>query len=803
MKYNPKEIEPKWQKKWADDRIDHVEDFSDKHKYYVLDMFPYPSGVGLHVGHFKGYVATDIVSRLKRMQGFDVLHPIGWDAFGLPAENFAIKTGIHPEITTDKNINNIKKQMQIAGLSYDWDREINTTDPDYYKWTQWIFLKLYEKGLAYKKMLPINWCPSCKTGLANEEVVDGKCERCGAETTKKDIEQWILKITAYADRLLEDLEGLDWPEKIKEMQKNWIGRSEGWEVDFEIKNSGKKVTVFTTRIDTLFGCTYVVLAPESQLIKDLENQIDNMDEVSSYIDKARSKSDLERISEVKDKTGVELRGIKAINPINGREVSVFIADYVLASYGTGSVMAVPAHDERDYDFAKKYDLPIIEVIRPGDGSSDIDSQAFVEDGFLVNSDIYSEMDSESARKSIGESLKEEGFAREKVNYKLHDWPFSRQRYWGEPIPIIHCPACGIVPLETKDLPLTLPHVEKYEPTGTGESPLAAIEDWVNVKCPKCGLDAKRETNTMPQWAGSCWYYLRYLDNMNDQALVDPEKEKRWMPVDLYVGGAEHAVLHLLYSRFWHKFLFDIGVVSTKEPFQKLRNIGLVLAHDGQKMSKSKGNVISPDSVIEEFGADTLRVYEMFMGPFDQAIGWNEQGVKGVNRFITRVWDLVLSVDKSTSSEEMVSETHKLIKKTTDDLERMKFNTPVAFFMEYINFAYDHKEDIGTDCLSIFVRLFSPFAPHICEELWEMLDKDGSVARAQWPVYHEELVILAKTILIIQINGKVRDKMEFDGEVTEDIVDGIVRSNQVIKKWTEGQEIKNVILVKGKLINIVI
>ncbi|MFA5080744.1 MAG: leucine--tRNA ligase [Candidatus Paceibacterota bacterium] len=804
MKYNPKEIEQKWQKYWEKNKINKTNDFSSKEKYYCLDMFPYPSGVGLHVGHFKGYVATDIVARTKRMQGFEVLHPMGWDAFGLPAENFAIKTGIHPEITTEKNIANIKQQMKIAGLSYDWDREINTTDKDYYKWTQWIFLKLYEKGLAYKKLLPINWCPSCKTGLANEEVVDGKCERCGAETTKKDIEQWILRITAYADRLLEDLDDLDWPDKIKEMQKNWIGRSEGWEIDFGIEDTGKIITVFTTRADTLFGCTYVVLAPESNLIQELKRKISNFDEVVSYIEKARNKSDLERVSEVKEKSGVELKGLKAINPINGKDVSVFVADYVLASYGTGAVMAVPAHDERDFEFAIKYNLPIIEVIKSKDGKSDVSKSAFVYDGFLINSDNFSDMDSESARKAIGENLKEEGFGREKVNYKLHDWPFSRQRYWGEPIPIIHCSQCGIVPLEEKDLPLTLPYIEKYEPTGTGESPLAAIVDWVNVKCPRCGGLAKRETNTMPQWAGSCWYYLRYLDNKNDKVFVDSEKEKKWMPVDLYVGGAEHAVLHLLYSRFWHKFLFDIGVVSTKEPFQKLRNIGLVLAYDGQKMSKSKGNVISPDSVIEEYGADTLRVYEMFMGPFDQAIGWNEQGLKGVNRFLNRAWDCVIeSKSISQSSEVVISETNKLIKKVSEDLEKMKFNTPVAFFMEYVNFISESKDEFGKDCASIFLKLLFPFVPHISEELWNILGNKELVSEQSWPVQDESLIKQEKVVLVVQVNGKVRGKIEFENNINQEEAEEAAHNNETIKKWIEGKEVKKVIFVKGKLINIVL
>lgn len=804
MKYNPKEIEQKWQKYWEENKTNKTEESSQKQKYYVLDMFPYPSGVGLHVGHFKGYVATDIVARVKRMQGFDVLHPMGWDAFGLPAENFAIKTGIHPEITTEKNITNIKHQMQIVGLSYDWDREINTTDSDYYKWTQWIFLKLYEKGLAYKKLLPINWCPSCKTGLANEEVVDGKCERCGTETTKKNIEQWILRITNYADRLLEDLDGLDWPDKIKEMQKNWIGRSVGWEIDFGVEDTGKMITVFTTRADTLFGCTYVVIAPESPLVLELKEKISNWGEVEDYVAKARSKSDLERISEVKNKSGVKLEGVKAINPINGKDVMVFVADYVLASYGTGAVMAVPAHDERDFEFAIKYDLPIIEVVKSKDGNSDVSKSAFVQDGYLINSDNFSDMDSESARKAIGENLKEEGFGREKVNYKLHDWPFSRQRYWGEPIPIIHCDCCGIVPLEEKDLPLTLPHVDKYEPTGTGESPLAAIADWVNVKCPKCGGMAKRETNTMPQWAGSCWYYLRYLDNKNNSACVDSEKEKRWMPVDLYVGGAEHAVLHLLYSRFWHKFLFDIGVVSTKEPFQKLRNIGLVLAYDGQKMSKSKGNVISPDSVVEEYGADTLRAYEMFMGPFDQAIGWNEQGLKGVNRFLNRVWECVIeSKDVVENSEIIVSETNKLIKKVTDDLDKMKFNTPIAFFMEYVNFISDNKEGFGRDSAKIFLKLLFPFVPHLSEELWQIIGCQGLVSDQTWPVANESLIRNEGIVLVVQVNGKVRDRIEFDHDINQEEAEEAVRSNEAIKKWIEGKEVKKVIFAKGKLINIVV
>ncbi|MFA5747441.1 MAG: leucine--tRNA ligase, partial [Candidatus Paceibacterota bacterium] len=633
--YNPQEIEPKWQKYWEGKGTNQAGDhsLSSKPKFYVLDMFPYPSGYGLHVGHFKGYVATDVTARAKRLMGNNVLYPMGWDAFGLPAENYAIKTGIRPEITTKENIANIKKQMKMAGLSYDWSREINTTDPDYYKWTQWIFLKLFEKGLAYEASMPINWCPSCKTGLANEEVVGGKCERCGAETEKKDLRQWVLKITAYADRLLEDLEGLDWPEKIIEMQRNWIGKSVGAEIKFKVKDADQEITVFTTRPDTLFGCTYMVLAPENPLIEKFKDRIVNYGEVEKYIGSAKQKMERDRISETKDKTGVELKGLSALNPVNGREISVWVADYVLMHYGTGAVMAVPSHDSRDFEFAKKYGLQVIEVVRPEEEEVNLPYEG---EGVLVNSEQFNGINSEAAKEKMIEWLAKRGAAEEKVHYKLRDWLFSRQRYWGEPIPLVHCPNCGVVALPESELPLKLPEVEKYQPTGTGESPLAAINDWVNVKCPKCGGPAKRETNTMPQWAGSSWYYLRYIDPENKTSFAGKEKEKYWMPVDLYVGGAEHAVLHLLYARFWHKFLFDLGAVSTKEPFSKLRSIGLVLAEDGQKMSKSKGNVISPDSIVKEYGADALRVYELFMGPFEQAIAWSTQGVKGVRRFLDRI-----------------------------------------------------------------------------------------------------------------------------------------------------------------------
>ncbi|MGI6340775.1 MAG: leucine--tRNA ligase [Minisyncoccales bacterium] len=795
MKYEPKNFEKKWQLKWEEDYVFKTEENSTKPKYYILDMFPYPSAAGLHVGHFKGYVATDILSRLRRMQGFNVLHPMGWDAFGLPAENYAIRTGTHPEAVTRQNINNIKKQMKDAGLSYDWSREIDTTDPNYYKWTQWIFLKMFEEGLAYEAKMPINWCPSCKTGLANEEVVNGECERCGTPVEQKNIRQWILKITAYAERLLKDLDDLDWPDKIKEMQRNWIGRSEGAEITFKV--GSEEVKVFTTRPDTLFGCTYIVLAPENELILKLKDRIANKSELEDYLNKTKLKTERERISEVKDKTGVELLGIKAINPINQKEVPVFVADYVLAHYGTGAVMAVPAHDERDFEFAKKFNLEMIEVIKGGD----ILKEAYIGEGILINSGEFNGLNSNLAKEKIINYLG----AKKEVKYKLRDWVFSRQRYWGEPIPLIHCPKCGIVPVPFNELPLRLPKVESYEPTGTGESPLANITEWVNVKCPICNENAKRETNTMPQWAGSCWYYLRFIDPNNNSEIINKKDEEHFMPIDLYVGGAEHAVLHLLYARFWHKFLYDIKVVSQKEPFKKLRNVGLILAHDGQKMSKSKGNTVSSEEIINEFGVDTLRVYEMFMGPFFDAIAWNMQGVKGVSRFLNRFWNLCINCKENNieSSKDILREEHILIKKVGEDLKEMKFNTAIAFFMEFLNFAEKRQEEVSRNTIENILKLFYPFAPHMCEELWNILGKENYIHEEKWPEYDESLIIKDVMELVVQINGKIRDKIEVGTNLLGEDLKKIALNSEKVQKWINEKEIKKIIFIPPKLISIVI
>ncbi len=809
MKYNPQKIEKRWQKEWEKKGIFRAKDNSKRPKFYCLDMFPYPSGEGLHVGHPRGYIATDIISHYMRRKGYNVLHPMGWDAFGLPAENYAIKTGVHPEISTKKNIKRYRKQMQSIGLSYDWSREINTTDPNYYKWTQWIFLLLYKRGLAYEAVLPINFCPSCKTGLANEEVIDDKCERCGTKVVKKDLRQWILKITAYADRLLKDLEGLDWPEKIVTMQKNWIGRSEGWNIIFKIKNQKsnlKNITVFTTRTDTLFGCTYLVIAPEHPLIEKLKNKITNYKFVKDYIEKAKQKTERERISEIKEKTGIELKGISAVNPVNSREIPIFVADYVLIYYATGIIMAVPFHDQRDFDFAKRFNLPIIDVIKPENSKLQCPEKAYEGEGILVNSNRFNGMKSEDAKERMGEWLAKQGLAEKAVNYKLRDWIFSRQRYWGEPVPIIHCQKCGLVPLPEKDLPLKLPKIKKYQPTGTGESPLAAIEEWVNTKCPKCGGPSKRETNTMPQWAGSCWYFLRYIDSLNDKEIFDSKKGKHWLPVDLYVGGAEHAVLHLLYSRFWIKVLYDEGIVKFKEPFLKLRNQGLILAPDGQKMSKSRGNVISPDEIIKKYGADTLRLYEMFMGPFRDTISWDTKGIEGCYRFLQKVWRLVQNLgeeNKESSEEDIKTLIHKTIKKVTEDIENLRFNTAVSALMILVNGMTENSGKITKDDIKNLLLILSLFAPHITEEIWQQLGFSGSIHTQKWPKYNPKIIKEKTITLIIQINGKIRGKIEINNDISEEEAKELALSQENIKKWIGEKEIKKTIFVPQRLINFVI
>jgi len=796
--YNPQQIEPKWQKCWEENNLYRAEDFSKKLKKYILIEFPYPSGAGLHVGHARSYVALDAISRKKRMEGFNVLFPIGWDAFGLPSENYAIKTGIHPSISTQKNIENYKRQLKSLGLSFDWSREINTTDPKYYKWTQWIFLKLFERGMAYQAEIPINWCPSCKIGLANEEVVSGSCERCGAQAEKKLLRQWMLKITAYADRLIGDLDKVNFPEKVKSQQINWIGKSYGTEIDFKVEKSNDLIRVFTTRADTLFGVTAIVLSPEHPLAEKMVKE-EHRETVERYIAGAKKKSDFERTKLEKEKTGV-FTGSYCINPANSEKVPVWVGDYVVASYGGGAVMVVPAHDKRDYDFAKKYDLEIREVVSGGDVSKD----AFVDYGILINSGEFNGLTSQKAIKKINKWLKGNDLGREIVQYKLRDWVFSRQHYWGEPIPIIHCEKCGQVPVPEKDLPIELPYIEKYQPTGTGESPLSVISDWVNVKCPKCQGPARRETDTMPNWAGSNWYFMRYCDPDNDKDLADKKKLEYWLPVDWYNGGFEHTTLHLLYSRFIYKFLFDVGVAPTPEPYQRRTSHGIVLAEDGRKMSKSFGNVINPDDIVKEFGADTLRLYEMFMGPFGQTIAWSADGVKGVYRFLQKVWKLVLESDSAQkSSPKIISALHKLNKKIDEDLESTKFNTIIAAFMEFINFCREHRKELGKDVIEKALILLSPFVPHITEELWQILGHKDSISREKWPEYDSELIKDETVDLIIQINGKMRDKIEIISDISEEEAKVVALSQEKIKNWVLDKEIKKVIFVPGKLINIVI
>ncbi len=814
MNYNPQKIEKKWQKYWEDNNFFKAEDLSEKLKKYILVEFPYPSGEGLHVGHCKSYVALDIISRKKRMEGFNVLFPMGWDAFGLPTENYAIKTGVHPRVATKKNTETFKKQEKSLGLSFDWLREINTTETRYYKWTQWIFLKLYEKGLAYKEKMPINWCPSCKIGLANEEVIEGHCERCGEKVVKKEKEQWLLKITDYADRLIDDLELVDFPEKVKTLQRDWIGKSEGVEFKMPVyKGEEKKkikenLKVFTTRIDTVFGMSYVVVSVDHPLVKELttENQ---KKEIEKYVKEAKQKLEFERVEKGKEKKGV-FSGSYAENIFNREKVPIFVADYVLMHYGTGAIMAVPAHDERDWKFAKKYDLPIVEVVKPKIGKNDIKKEAFVEDGILVNSAEFSNLSSEEAREKMTEWLKKENKGKEAVHYKLRDWVFSRQHYWGEPIPVVYCESCGWVSIREGDLPLELPEVEKYQPTETGESPLAAIKSWVRTECPKCGKEARRETDTMPNWAGSNWYYLRYCDPKNNEKLAAPKLLKYWMPVDWYNGGMEHTTLHLLYSRFIFKFLWDIGAVPKEigpEPYKKRTSHGVILGEGGIKMSKSKGNVVNPDKVVKEHGADTLRLYEMFMGPFDQAIPWDPKGLLGVKRFLGKVWKLI--DDFSLSKEEVNKDIslkkllHKTIKKVTEDIEKMKFNTALSSMMEFSNEWKKEINGLTKEEVENFLKILSPFAPHITEELWQKIGNKKSIFLQEWPKYNIELTKEEEITLIIQVNGKLRDQIKTERGISKKEAEEIAKNQKKIKKRIEGKEIKKVIFVPDKLINFVV
>lgn len=803
MSFNHQEIEKKWQHYWEENKTFKTTEDKGKRKFYALDMFPYPSGAGLHVGHPEGYTATDILSRMKRMQGYNVLHPMGWDAFGLPAEQYALDTGNDPAEFTEQNINTFRRQIKSLGFSYDWDREINTTDPEYYKWTQWIFLKLYEKGLAYIDEVAVNWCPALGTVLANEEVIDGKSERGGHPVERRPMRQWMLKITAYADRLLEDLDLLDWPESLKDMQRNWIGRSEGAEVTFSIEGHDGTFTVFTTRPDTLFGATYAVLAPEHALVDEITTD-EQREAVQAYIEKVKNKSDLERTDLAKEKTGV-FTGAYASNPVNGEKMPIWIADYVLASYGTGAIMAVPAHDERDYEFAKQFDLPIKEVVAGGD----VEKEAYTGDGEHVNSDFLNGLNKEEAIEKIIAWLEEKGIGTKKVTYRLRDWLFSRQRYWGEPIPVIHWEDGTMTAVPEDQLPLVLPKTTEIKPSGTGESPLANIDEWVNVVDPETGKKGRRETNTMPQWAGSCWYYLRYIDPKNSEALADPEKLKEWLPVDIYIGGAEHAVLHLLYARFWHKVLYDVGVVHTKEPFQKLFNQGMILGENNEKMSKSKGNVVNPDEIVSSHGADTLRLYEMFMGPLEASIAWSTNGLDGSRRFLDRIWRLFVEETGELSPKIQDTEEggsiekvyHQTVKKVTEDYEGLRFNTAISQMMVFINEAY--KADVlPKSFVEGFVKLLSPIAPHISEELWSKLGHSETIAYEAWPAYDEAKMVDDEVEIVIQINGKVKAKLMVPADAKKDLLEQIAMGDDKVKEQIDGKTIRKVIAVPGKLVNIV-
>ena len=800
-KYNPSEIEPKWQKKWEEAGVFHASNTSDKPKYYALIEFPYPSGQGLHVGHPRPYTALDVVSRKRRMEGYNVLYPIGWDAFGLPAENYAIKNHVHPEEITKKNIARFKQQIQSLGISFDWSREISTIDPKYYKWTQWIFLQLFKNGLAYKKEMSVNWCTSCKCVLANEEVVNGVCERCGSEVIHKVKSQWMLKITAYAQRLIDDLDLVDYPDRVKTQQKNWIGRSEGAEVDFNT-TAGDKLTVYTTRPDTLYGATYMVVSPEHPFIEKWADKLQNLDAVRAYQAEAAKKSDFERTEVAKDKTGVRLEGVEAINPLTGTTIPIFISDYVLVSYGTGAIMAVPAHDTRDWEFAKKFDLPIIEVVKGGD----VQKEAFTDcdTGIMVNSGILDGMTVEEAKVRIKDYLEETGIGHRKVNYKLRDWVFARQRYWGEPIPIVHCEKCGYVPIDESELPLVLPQVDSYEPTDNGESPLSKMTDWVNTTCPKCGGKAMRETDTMPQWAGSSWYFLRYMDPHNDESFASKEALNYWHQVDWYNGGMEHTTLHLLYSRFWHKFLYDIGQVPTAEPYAKRTSHGMILGENGEKMSKSRGNVVNPDDVVNEFGADTLRLYEMFIGDFEKAAPWSNAGIKGCRRFIERYWNLQsILVDGEAIRSEMENSFHKAIKKVSYDIENLKFNTAIAALMALMNVIAE-KGSINKAELSVFTMLLNPFAPHVTEEVWsEMKLGEGMVTEQIWPKYDESKCKDDVIEIVVQVNGKVRTRLCVAADIQKDDAIALAKAEDRIAAEINGKNVVKEIYVPGKLVNIVV
>lgn len=802
MKYNHLVVEPKWQKAWEEKGCFHAEENSDKKKFYALIEFPYPSGQGLHVGHPRPYTALDVVSRKRRLQGYNVLYPIGWDAFGLPTENYAIKNHIHPEIVTKNNVARFKKQIQSLGISFDWSREINTTDPEYYKWTQWIFLQLFKHGLAYKKEMAVNWCTSCKCVLANEEVVNGVCERCGSEVVRKVKSQWMLKITEYADRLIKDLDLVDYPDRVKAQQKNWIGKSTGAEVDFNT-TEGDKLTVYTTRCDTLFGATYMVISPEHPCIEKWNDKIKNIEDVKAYQAEAAKKSDFERTELVKEKTGVMLDGVKAINPVNGKEIPIFVSDYVLVSYGTGAIMAVPAHDTRDWEFAKKFNLPIIEVVK---GGEDVQKEAFTDcaTGVMINSDFLTGLTVEEAKKKMISWLEENKVGRAKTNYKLRDWVFSRQRYWGEPIPIVHCDKCGYVPIPESELPLRLPMVDSYEPTDTGESPLSKMTDWVETTCPCCGGKAYRETDTMPQWAGSSWYFLRYMDPHNKEALASKEALNYWSPVDWYNGGMEHTTLHLLYSRFWHKFLYDIGVVPTPEPYAKRTSHGMILGENGEKMSKSRGNVVNPDDIVQQYGADTMRLYEMFIGDFEKAAPWNDKGIKGCRRFVERYYNLQEKlIDGDEVRPELECSIHKTIKKVSEDIENIKFNTAIASLMALMN-DINAVGSINKKEYAIFSILLNPFAPHVTEEIWSTCNLgDGMIVDQPWPEYDESKCKANEIEIAVQVNGKIKTKLMIPAEAEQAEVIALAKADENVKKSVEGMNIIKEIYVKGRLVNIVV